>query len=117
MEQKLKKAQFDFDDYLESMAQMKNMGGISSILSMMPGIGGVQMQADIEDAVDEKQDGTHRGDHPFHDTEGACKSGSVKSVQKDNVSQKVQVWTSAKSTSWSKQFEQSTQDDETDSLV
>ena len=40
MEQKLKKAQFGFDDYLESMNQMKNMGGISSILSMMPGIGG-----------------------------------------------------------------------------
>ena len=54
MEQKLRKAQFGFDDYLESMNQMKNMGGISKILSMMPGMGGAQMKQ-IEDAIDEKQ--------------------------------------------------------------
>ena len=54
MEQKLRKAQFGFDDYLESMNQMKNMGGISSILSMMPGIGGSQL-SQIEDAIDEKK--------------------------------------------------------------
>ena len=53
MEQKLKKATFGFDDYLESMSQMKKMGGISSVLSMMPGLGGGQMKQ-IEDAVDEK---------------------------------------------------------------
>jgi len=52
MEQKIKKAQFGFDDYLDSMNQMKNMGGISSVLSMMPGIGG-QMK-NIESAMDEK---------------------------------------------------------------
>ena len=32
MTQKLKKAQFDFEDYLESMSQMKKMGGLSSIM-------------------------------------------------------------------------------------
>ena len=53
MEQKLKKASFCFDDYLESMNQMKKMGGISSVLSMMPGMGGAQMKQ-IEDAMDEK---------------------------------------------------------------
>ena len=36
MEQKFKKAEFGFDDYLESMNQMKKMGGLSSVLSMMP---------------------------------------------------------------------------------
>ena len=36
MSKKLKKAQFDFEDYLESMKQMKNMGGLSSIMSMLP---------------------------------------------------------------------------------
>ncbi len=35
----MKKGKFDFDDYLESMKQMRNMGGLSSILSMMPGHG------------------------------------------------------------------------------
>ena len=54
MEQKLRKAQFGFDDYLESMNQMKNMGGMSSILSMLPGIGGSQMKQ-LEDAIDEKK--------------------------------------------------------------
>ena len=48
----LKKAQFGFDDYLESMNQMKNMGGISSVLSMMPGFG--SKAKDIEGMIDEK---------------------------------------------------------------
>ena len=54
MEQKLRKAKFGFDDDLESMKQIKKMGGITSILSMMPGMGGSQMKQ-IEDAVDEKK--------------------------------------------------------------
>ena len=39
MEAKLKKAEFDFDDFLEYMGQIKNMGGIGSIMSMLPGMG------------------------------------------------------------------------------
>ncbi|MCI7179427.1 MAG: signal recognition particle protein Srp54, partial [Lachnospiraceae bacterium] len=39
MTDKIKKAQFDFNDYLESMNQMKKMGGLSGIMSMMPGLG------------------------------------------------------------------------------
>lgn len=54
MEQKFKKAEFGFDDYLESMNQMKKMGGLSTVLSMMPGIGGAQME-EIENAMDEKK--------------------------------------------------------------
>ena len=54
MMENMKKNQFGFDDYLESMNQMKKMGGISSILGMMPGIGGSQMKQ-IEDAMDEKK--------------------------------------------------------------
>ena len=51
---KLKKGKFDFEDYLESMNQMKNMGGLSSILSMMPGMGmGNLKTSDIEAAVNE----------------------------------------------------------------
>lgn len=41
MSQKMKKNQFDFEDYLESMKQMKNMGGLGSIMSMLPGLGGM----------------------------------------------------------------------------
>ena len=52
MEQKIKKATFGFDDYLESMNQMKNMGGISSVLNMLPGLG--NKAKDIEGMIDEK---------------------------------------------------------------
>ena len=41
MADKMKKAQFDFEDYLMSMEQMRKMGGLSSIMSMMPGLGGL----------------------------------------------------------------------------
>ena len=54
MVQKMKKNQFDFEDYLESMNQMKKMGGIGALLGMMPGMGGSQMKQ-LEDAVDEKK--------------------------------------------------------------
>ena len=50
---RMKKGKFDFDDYLESMKQMRNMGGLSSILSMMPGLGAKSAQ--LESMVDEKQ--------------------------------------------------------------
>ena len=50
---RMKKGEFDFEDYLESMKQMKKMGGLSAILGMMPGMGG--KAGDIESMVDEKQ--------------------------------------------------------------
>ncbi len=36
---RMKKGKFDFEDYLESMKQMRNMGGLASILGMLPGMG------------------------------------------------------------------------------
>ena len=42
---KFKNNEFDFNDFLEQMQQMKKMGGLSSILSMMPGMG---LPADLE---------------------------------------------------------------------
>lgn len=53
MTARFKKGKFDFEDYLESMKQMRKMGGITSILSMMPGIG--NKLGDIESMIDEKQ--------------------------------------------------------------
>ncbi len=53
MASRLKKGKFDFEDYLESMSQMKKMGGLSSLLSMMPGMGG--KMGDISSMVDDKQ--------------------------------------------------------------
>ncbi len=50
---RLKKGKFDFEDYLDSMKQMRSMGGIGSILGMMPGMGA--KMGDIESMVNDKQ--------------------------------------------------------------
>ena len=52
MQKKLKKMDFDFNDYLTSLEQMNKMGGISSVLNMLPGFGG--KMKDIEGMIDEK---------------------------------------------------------------
>lgn len=53
LEQKMKKAEFDFEDYLSSVSQMKKMGGLSSILGMLPGMGGMKMP-EIDEGEAEK---------------------------------------------------------------
>lgn len=53
IEQKMRKNEFDFEMYLESMSQMRKMGGFSSILGMMPGLGGGKMP-EIDEAAAEK---------------------------------------------------------------
>ena len=50
MEKKFRKAEFDFNDFLDQLAQMKKMGGIQSILSMLPGMG-LPADLDIDDSV------------------------------------------------------------------
>ncbi len=53
MAARMKKGRFDFEDYLESMKQMRNMGGLSALLGMMPGMG-KQMKG-LDSMVDDKQ--------------------------------------------------------------
>ncbi len=53
MAARMKKGRFDFNDYLESMKQMRNMGGLTSILSMLPGMN--KQLGNIESMIDEKQ--------------------------------------------------------------
>ncbi len=53
MASRMKKGKFDFEDYLESMKQMRSMGGLTSILGMLPGMG--KQMGDIESMVDDKQ--------------------------------------------------------------
>ena len=38
LSKKIKKAEFDYNDFLDQMRQIKQMGGMSSILTMMPGM-------------------------------------------------------------------------------
>jgi signal recognition particle subunit SRP54 len=56
LEQKMRKNEFDFEMYLESMGQMKKLGGLSSLMGMMPGMGlgnGKMPEIDTDEA--EKQ--------------------------------------------------------------
>lgn len=53
---KMKKAQFDFEDYLASMEQMRKMGGLSSIMNMLPGIGGLGGKGKIPDLDSEENE-------------------------------------------------------------
>ncbi len=53
MASRMKKGKFDFEDYLESMKQMRKMGGLSSILGMLPGMG--IKAGELESMIDEKQ--------------------------------------------------------------
>lgn len=50
LEKKIRKAEFDFNDYLEQMEQMKKMGGINAVLGMMPGMG-LPSDVDIDDSM------------------------------------------------------------------
>lgn len=50
MEKKFRKAEFDFNDFLDQMAQMKKLGGIQSILSMLPGMG-LPSDLEIDDGI------------------------------------------------------------------
>ena len=56
LEQKMRKNEFDFEMYLDSMSQMKKMGGLSSMMGMMPGLGlGGGKMPDIDTDAAEKQ--------------------------------------------------------------
>ena len=56
MADKMKKAQFDFEDYLDSMEQMRKMGGRSSIMGMMPGMGNMAgKMPDLDSEESEKK--------------------------------------------------------------
>ena len=41
MEKRLRNAEFNYDDFLEQMRQMEKMGGLSALISMMPGMGSI----------------------------------------------------------------------------
>ena len=48
MEEKFKKASFDFNDFLDQMEQMEKMGGMNDILKMLPGFGNKKQLQNLE---------------------------------------------------------------------
>ena len=75
MTRKMKKAQFDFEDYLVSMQQMKKLGGLSSVMNMMPGLGNSKMK-DVD--LDE-------GDKKLKQIESIIYSMTVKERQNPDI--------------------------------
>ena len=49
MTQKLKKAEFDFNDFLDQMKQLKKMGGIASLMNMLPGMQSMKGAANVDE--------------------------------------------------------------------
>lgn len=49
LEKKLRKAEFDYNDFLEQLNQIKKMGGLTSILGMMPGMGQLKNASEMVD--------------------------------------------------------------------
>ena len=50
LEKKIRKAEFGFDDFLDQMQQIKKMGGITDLLSMIPGIGSQIKNVDVDES-------------------------------------------------------------------
>lgn len=49
LEKKIKKNKFDFDDFLSQIAQIRKMGDLKSLLNMIPGIGKMTKNLEIDD--------------------------------------------------------------------
>lgn len=49
LSQKMRKAEFDYNDFMDQMNQIKKMGGLSGIMNMMPGMGQMKGAGDIDE--------------------------------------------------------------------
>jgi signal recognition particle subunit SRP54 len=54
LEKKMRAATFDLEDFLGQLQQIKNMGSLSQLVDMIPGMGGLRKQLPAE-ALDDKQ--------------------------------------------------------------
>ncbi|MFZ9719340.1 MAG: signal recognition particle protein, partial [Chitinophagaceae bacterium] len=49
LEKKIRKNQFDFEDFRQQLAQIKKMGNLKDLMSMIPGVGKAMKDIDISD--------------------------------------------------------------------
>ena len=55
LEEKLRQATFDLEDFLEQLQQVKKMGPLSQVLEMVPGFGNVARTPGFDEALTDKQ--------------------------------------------------------------
>jgi len=49
LEKKIRKNQFDFEDFMQQLAQIKKMGNLKDLMGMIPGMGKAIKDVDISD--------------------------------------------------------------------
>ncbi len=54
LEEKIRQASFDLNDFLEQFNQIKNMGSLSSMMSMVPGMGKLAKNPEVQEALTDK---------------------------------------------------------------
>ncbi len=99
MTKKMKKAQFDFDDYLESIKQMKKLGGLGNIMNMLPGLGGMggKMKGLDDEQTAEAERKMGRMEAIIHSMTPAEERIRISFLHPESTElPKVQGWTSAK---------------------
>lgn len=94
LEKRIKRNQFDFNDFLTQIGQIKKMGNIKSLISMIPGMGKLAKNLDIDDDAFKKVESIIQSMTPFERanpdvlTEGSRKRriayGSGKSIVEIN---------------------------------
>ena len=65
MSRKLVKGEFNLEDFLKQLQQIKKMGPLTQLLEMIPGMG--KMTKDLAAGRDRQADAAHRGDHQLDD--------------------------------------------------
>ncbi len=54
LEKKIKKNKFDFNDYMSQLQQIKKMGDVKSLMNMIPGVGKMMKDVEIDEKVFQK---------------------------------------------------------------
>ena len=76
--ERMRKGAFDLSDLREQLTQMQNMGGMSGLMAMLPGVAKIKNQL-AERNLDEKLLKRQMAIIEFHDAAGAAQSGRVES--------------------------------------
>ena len=71
--EKMRRGAFDLADLREQLVQMQQMGGMSGLMSMLPGVAKIKNQL-AERNLDETRAQAAGGDHRFDDAEGTAQS-------------------------------------------
>ena len=100
LQKKMAKGSFGFDDFLKQMQAVKNMGGMKSMLKMMPGIGGQIDDMDLDDKSINRMEGiihsmtlAERRDPDVIDSARRRRIAAGAGVQPNDVSSLVKTFT------------------------